>query len=165
MYVVTIVALFAVLPAVSVALEWVLRPKRRDLWSLIGRWVVFWAVGVRLFTAGLSQAMQPEYTAEGIFGITDPVVLPFIQELGFANMSIGAVALISVFVRRWSIPAAVSGLLFFGFAGFRHLFSGDLGTSVQLMALISDLYIFAVLAAYLIAHLLRHRNTSVPAAS
>jgi hypothetical protein len=37
-----------------------------DLWLLLGRWFVFWAVGVRLLTAGIRQIAQPRFTAETI---------------------------------------------------------------------------------------------------
>lgn len=37
-----------------------------DILPLIGKWFVFWTVGVRLFTAGLRQIWRPQFTAQKI---------------------------------------------------------------------------------------------------
>ncbi|QGH69007.1 DUF6790 family protein [Pseudactinotalea sp. HY158] len=154
----TILSFFVVLPTVSILIEWAVRPQRRDLLLLIGRWIVFWAVGIRLFTAGLSQAMRPEYTAEVIFDVTSPVVLPFIQELGFANLALGLVAIVSVLKREWVAPAALAGAMFFGLAGLRHALVAEDATGTRIVALASDLFIFAVLTGYLLRRGIRSRS-------
>jgi hypothetical protein len=48
----------------------------------------------------VSQAIQPEYTAESIFGITHPVVLPFVSELGYANIAMDTMVLHAILRRR-----------------------------------------------------------------
>lgn len=149
MYLLMIVALFAVLPVASIVVTWFVRPGLRHALPLVGMWFTFWAVGVRLFTAGLNQAVNPVYTAESIFEITDPVVLPFIQELGFANIAMGAIALVSLFVATWRPAAATVGAIYFGLAGFRHLIAGGDFSDLRIIAMVSDLLIFVLLAIYL----------------
>ena len=51
MYYVLVAGLMVVLPVVSIVIEWLSVPGA-DLIPLIGKWFVFWAVGVRLFAAG-----------------------------------------------------------------------------------------------------------------
>jgi hypothetical protein len=39
--------------------------------SIIGKWFLFWAVGMRLFVAGCRQIINPAFTAREIFHIKD----------------------------------------------------------------------------------------------
>lgn len=152
MYPVMILALFLVLPLVSTGVELLMRRGRGAAAGLIGvagRWFVFWPVGVRLVSAGLMQILSPEYTAEDIFEITDHSVLPLISELGFANVAMGSIALGSAWLPRWRTPAALVGALYFGLAGLRHLVVGGAFTELRTIAMVSDLFIAVVLAAYL----------------
>ena len=59
-----------VLPAARVIVEALWFGSAADVMLLVGKWFVFWAVGVRLFIAGVRQA-QPQFTAKSIFEIKD----------------------------------------------------------------------------------------------
>ncbi len=158
MYPVMILALFLILPVGSTVVEALVLRRRGapvDLLAITGRWFVFWPVGVRLFTAGLMQIVNPAYTAQDIFGISDPALLPLVSELGFANVAMGAAALVSVAVASWRTPAALVGALYFGLAGMRHLIAGGDVTDTRLIAMVSDLVIAAVLVAWLLILLVR----------
>jgi hypothetical protein len=67
------------------------------LWAVVGKWWVFWAVGVRLLSAGIRQILQPRFTSETILGIKGAEVLMVVRELGFANAAIGTVGVASLF--------------------------------------------------------------------
>jgi hypothetical protein len=149
MYLASIVLLMAVFPVASILIETYLRDTA-DLLFLIGKWFVFWGVGVRLALAGLKQISDPSFTAETIFGIKDPRALIVVQELGFANLSMGVLGLLSLRYPEWVRAAAITGGLFYGLAGFKHWIKGD-RNSIENIAMISDLCIFAVLAAYVVA--------------
>ena len=71
-----------------------------------GQLHVFWAVGVRLFIAGLRQIVQPRYTAETILGVKDPDATLIVRELGFANTAIGSAGLGSIYLAGWVLPVA-----------------------------------------------------------
>jgi hypothetical protein len=58
MYVVMVIGLMVVFPIASVAIEALLH-QGSDLWMLVGKWFVFWAVGVRLMLAGVRQIAKP----------------------------------------------------------------------------------------------------------
>ena len=113
--------------------------------ALVAKWFVFWAVGGRVFTAGLRQAIQPRFTARDIFAIQDPKALILVQELGFANLATGTLGIAALFKPSWVGPAALVGGLFYGLAGMRHL--GKSGKNrLETTATVTDLYAFVVLA-------------------
>jgi hypothetical protein len=55
MYLAAIVLLMLVLPLISVAAQAPMLPDAAALMGLVGKWLTFWGVGVRLFLAGLNQ--------------------------------------------------------------------------------------------------------------
>jgi hypothetical protein len=116
---------------------------------LIGKWFVFWGVGVRIFLAGLRQSIQPRYTAEKILGIKNDEQLIVVQELGFSNLSLGVLGILTILDRSWLLPAAIVGALFYGLAGVRHIFSKQ-RNSLENGAMISNIFLFIVLLCYLI---------------
>ena len=105
MHLIIVVLTMLVLPAASVAIERWTGGATANLWQLIGKWFVFWGVGVRLLIAGVRQVVKPELTATGIFGVTDKAAFPLAQELGFWNVTIGLISIASIRrlngSRRW----------------------------------------------------------------
>jgi hypothetical protein len=87
MYLMVVVLLMGVLPVVSIIAEGALSHGGADLALLIGKWFVFWSVGVRLILAGLRQIANPSFTAESIFGVRDKGALTIVRELGCGNLS------------------------------------------------------------------------------
>jgi hypothetical protein len=91
---------------------------------LVGKWFAFWAVGVRLFLAGVRQMAQPEFTAKTIFEIEDSASFAIMREVGFGNLAMGALGLASLIVSGWVLPAAFVGGLYYGLAGLGHWVRG-----------------------------------------
>lgn len=154
MHLAIIAFLMLVLPLASLALDWSLRAEAGDVVLLAGKWFVFWAIGLRLFTAGLRQIVQPAFTATTIFQSTDPAAQVVVQELGFANMAMGTLGMLSLVHSPWTTAGALVGALFMGIAGVRHALHGD-RTPTQTVSMVSDLLVALVLAAFLIAAFLR----------
>ena len=150
MYYLTIALLMFVLPTGSILVELLVSKSSLALVSLVGRWFVFWGVGGRLLLAGLRQTIQPRFTAETILGIKGDGPLQVVQELGFANIAIGAIGLISIFNGAWVMPPAIAGCLFYGFAGVRHLAKTG-KNAIENTAMWSDLFVAAVLLVYIAA--------------
>ncbi len=145
MYVVMVVALMVLLPIVSTVFE--VRFRRVPLSAAIAlRWFVFWSVGVRLLTAGLSQMIRPHYTAEVILGLDLGEALFLVRELGFANTAVGIAAVTSVFLGSWRLPLALVGAVFYGLAGVNHALH-DERNPLQNVAMLSDLFVASVLIA------------------
>ena len=149
MYTLIVILLMFVLPIISILVEIFLFKTASGIIPLIGKWFVFWAGGIRLFTAGLRQAITPQFTAEAIFGIKSSEALIIVQELGFANLSIGTLGIATIFKSAWVMPAAIAGCLFYGFASIRHLIKKE-KNYLENVATISDLFIFIVMLAYFI---------------
>ena len=147
MYPVIVAAFMFVLPIASIVVETIVGGRGAPGAWVIGRWFVFWGVGVRLALAGLRQITQPSYTAEAILGIKDPESHVVVRELGFANAAIGAVGLGSLVARGWVLPAAMAGTIFYGLAGVNHVARGERSTNENI-AMASDLFIAAVLLAF-----------------
>ena len=71
MYVIIVVLSLLVCPAASVVIQAAQGHHSFDDPVLIARWWTFWAVGIRLFIAGIRQVIQPRFTTEEIFRIRE----------------------------------------------------------------------------------------------
>jgi hypothetical protein len=149
MYFVSIVLLLFVFPAGCVVAEAVWLHDSTNLAVLASKWFVFWAVGVRLFIAGIRQVLQPQFTAERIFDIKDHAAAAIVREIGFGNLSMGALGLASLFKSGWVVPAAIVGGLYYGLAGAGHLTRNNRNFNEQ-VALISDLLMFVLLGTFVV---------------
>lgn len=150
MYLAIVVLLMGILPVASILVEHFAVGASADWWTLIGKWFVFWAVGVRLALAGIRQIVQPAFTAEKIFEIGDKAAHIVVQELGFANLAMGALAVLTLAAPQWTAAAALAGAVFYGLAGARHVLKGGQNRN-ETIATVSDILIFVILAAYLVA--------------
>jgi len=149
MYILVIILVMSVFPIVSILIEMFFFNSNLGIIYLIGKWFVFWAVGVRLFLAGLRQSVQPQFTAEKILGIKAGDQRIIVQELGLANLSMGALGIISILNGNWIVPSAIVGSLFIGLAGIRHIFTKERNL-LENTAMLSNLIILIILLAYLI---------------
>jgi hypothetical protein len=152
MYFASVILLFRVLPVVSISVEALLFHHAMSM-ALVGRWFVFWGVGVRLLMAGFRQVIQPRFTAEEIFGVHDTGSFAIVREVGFANLSMGFLGVCTLFRVGWLVPAAVVGGLYYGLAGALHVFSHDRNAK-EYMAMISDVFIFVVLLVFILKSVL-----------
>jgi hypothetical protein len=147
LYLVNVLATMLVLPILTIAGEAIIKSIPLSV-ELAGKYFIGWAMGVRLLIAGFRQSIRPEFTAEQIFGLHDSrESLPFIRELGFANICMGLLGVVSFFNQEWRLPAAITGGLYFGLAGFLHVFR-KAATFNELIAKISDLFIFGIALLY-----------------
>jgi hypothetical protein len=151
MYFLSILLLLLVIPAACVLAQ-ALLGGAPDLTWLVGKWFTFWACGVRLFVAGLRQTFQPAFTAKAIFRLDDAAAHLIVREIGFGNLSMGALALASLAVSTWVVPAAIVGSLYYGLAGVGHALNKDRNAKEQ-VALWSDLCIFLLLAVFVVLEL------------
>ncbi|HVM71137.1 MAG TPA: DUF6790 family protein [Anaerolineales bacterium] len=149
MYLLSVILLMAILPVVSILAENLLFHSQAGIMALAGKWFVFWAMGVRLFTAGLRQVLQPRFTAEVILGIREAGQTILVQELGFANLAMGTLGVATLLNGAWLVPAALTGALFIGMAGIRHAFSKN-RNRLETEAMISNLFVVIVLIGYLV---------------
>jgi len=119
MYILLVLLQTLLLPLASTAIQ--LSVAGGDPLIVAGIWWAFWGVGTRLTVAGISQLANPARTAKGILGIDDAGAEQVVHELGFANLSMGLIALVAPFVPGWGILGAAAGAIYLGLAGFRHV--------------------------------------------
>lgn len=153
MYFLVIALFMLILPLACVAAEYAWLHTSADLVALTGKWFAFWGVGMRLGLAGFRQAFNPAFTARDIFEIEDERVHPIVRELGFANLSLALLGVLAL-IPGWAAPAALAGGLFFALAGWKHVVARERNLT-RTVAMLSDLFIAAVLAGYLVCVLLR----------
>jgi hypothetical protein len=122
-------------------------------WELVGKWSIFWAIGIRLFTAGIKQASSPEFTATSIFKLKGRESYVVIRELGFANISLGVMGILSVINDNWRVIAAITGGLFFGLAALQHCLK-KADSRNEVVAMLYDLLVFFGILFYLVFKLL-----------
>ncbi len=151
-YLLTVVALVVVLPLLSLVVQRGTTRSDVGLLDAVFRWHVFWAIGVRLLSAGVRQIVQPSFTAREIFNIQGQEALPVVRELGFANVCLGLAAAISVSVASWRVPAAFAGGLYFGIAAAMHVIKRPASPN-EWIALVSDVVIFSITLVCLVHHL------------
>jgi hypothetical protein len=149
MYFATVFLLMLVFPLGSTVVEQFVTHGSVPLMLLAGKWFVFWSAGVRLFIAGLRQFFQPRFTSEQIFGIKSNDALPLVRELGIANFATGVVGMVSLAIPSFILPMAISGAIFYGVAGVRHL-ADSYRTSNENIAMTSDLFVSLIFIAYLV---------------
>jgi hypothetical protein len=87
--------------------------------------------------------------------VKEKAALTIVQELGFANLSIGLLGALTLLNPQWIEPAAIVGGLFYALAGIKHLTKGD-RNATENIAMVSDLFIAIVLAGYLALSWLKH---------
>jgi hypothetical protein len=150
MYIAIVALTMLILPVVSIAIDYDLHPSSSAV-VLVGRWFVFWGVGVRIALAGMRQFFQPSFTARDIFHTTSDEVLPIVRELGVANFSAAVVALLSLAMPSFVLPAAISAAIFYGIAGIRHFAERDRSPNENI-ALGSDLFMASLLALFVVAN-------------
>lgn len=117
--------------------------------TLTGKWFVFWAIGVRLLTAGVRQVLKPEFTAKDIFHIDNKESFIIVKELGFANICFGLSGICSFSIPAWRTAAAFTGGLYMGIAGVQHIIKKP-STPNEWVAMVSDIFIFLLMAGYII---------------
>lgn len=149
MYVASVAVFMFLFPVLSVVTEVFVNKNHANLILLVGKWFVFWAIGVRLFTAGIRQIVKPGLTAEGILGIKDKASWTVVRELGFANFCMGLAGIISLWLTDWRPAVAFIAGLFLLLDGLMH--TKNERNFEENIAMYSDLFLGAVMAVYLVS--------------
>ncbi|GLK84991.1 DUF6790 family protein [Ancylobacter defluvii] len=150
-YYATLLLTMVILPVVSIASELAGNGTLVGFFTIASKWFVFWAVGVRLLLAGIMQLVKPGFTASSILGVDDLRSHVLVQELGCANLAMGAAGLLSLLISSWVFPVAFIGGAFLGLAGLNHMRRPERNFREN-MAMASDLVAaFILFAAFIIA--------------
>jgi hypothetical protein len=122
LYLVNVFGIILVLPIVSIGINVFINFRKKienNFPEIIGNWFIFWSIGIRLFTAGLMQIFNPNYTANLLqLNLNDLIV---IRELGLSNSSIGLLGIISFFKYGLQKYVCLYILIFFSGASIIHI--------------------------------------------
>jgi hypothetical protein len=69
-----------------------------------------------------------------------------------ANFATGVVGIVSLAMPGFVMPVAISAGIFYGIAGLRHFAERDRNRN-ETIAMISDLFVFVILAVYIVVGL------------
>jgi hypothetical protein len=130
---VSVILFFYILPAISIIAN-LMSGEEKLIVETVVKWVVFWGVGLRLFTCGLKQALQPSFTA-------NEKSYPIVRELGFANICTGLCGIVSLFNEKFRMAAIMIGGLYYFFALLQHLLRKE-KNGAEVFVTITDLSIF-----------------------
>lgn len=141
MYTVYIVGIMILMPSICVISEYFLTIHKKhvklSMIYLICKWFIFWALGIRSFSAGIMQSINPSFTAKMLQTGTSNYVM--IRELGFANISMGILAICSLFQSKWRSAASLCIGAFFAMCTFLHISRYGIQLSFdEVIATISD---------------------------
>ena len=153
MFYIAVAALMFVLPLLSIAIE--AATANAAIGALLAcKWFAFWAMGWRLLLAGLRQIVQPAFTARVILGLKHEESHFLVRELGFANVALGLLGVLSLPLPAWRVAAALAGGVFYALAGAAHVRHSH-RNRLENVAMASDLFVAAVLlgsCAALLSH-------------
>lgn len=150
MYLASVSLFMFLLPILSILTEVIANKNHAAFITLLGKWFVFWAIGIRLFTAGVRQIIKPGLTSEGILGIKGKEVWVIVRELGFANAAMGLAGIIALWQPEWRLAVAFIGGLFLLLDGVQHAVSKHRNFEEN-VAMYSDLFIGLIMAIFVIA--------------
>lgn len=153
MYIVIVLLMTVVAPLVSgiiagAATDWAGGPLH-----VFGVWWVFWGIGVRLLTAGVSQILRPQFTSKEILHIDAPEAAQIVQELGFANVALGIAGVLSLSIPAWAPAIGFVGGIFLLLAGIRHV-TKKAKNSKEWVACLTDILVGGIALAFAIGSLL-----------
>jgi hypothetical protein len=135
MFKISVVAFFYIFPVISIGMTSYF--ENVNISNSAFRWIIFWGIGMRLFTCGLKQSFQPEFTANNIFSVTQDKAYPIVRELGFANISLGFCGILSMFFITFRTATAFIGFIYYSLALIQHL-SRKFKNESELFATITD---------------------------
>jgi hypothetical protein len=142
-------ALIAVLPIAAAGLEARIGQVALS-WPNYWKWFIFWGVGIRLFFKGIKLASTPQFTGLSLSSFKNRESYLLLLELGFANMALGSMGILSLINDQWRLITAIAGAIYFGLADMLRLLQKPNGRH-ELVALIYNILVFSGLVAFMVS--------------
>jgi hypothetical protein len=141
------ISLLTVLPMLSVACEHHIA-KTAVTGTLIGKWLLFWAVGIRLIAAGTIQITTSMPANVGLLSNREDSNTVR-KATGIANIVLAGMSFLCVANDGWSQLAAITVGVYVGLAGMQHDFKTPADTNAWIN-MVYDFVVFAVVAICLV---------------
>ncbi len=141
-------ALFVILfPVISICGEAIIKRISVDP-GLTGKWFIFWVAGVRLSFTGIKHIYRRGAAPAAFFYGEKKENFLMIRELGFANITIGVMGMLSVVNSNWRQIAGLAAAIFFGLSALQHFFIKPVNGK-EMAIMVTDIIVFAILLLYL----------------
>ena len=154
---ITVFVNILVLPIISIVINLIINNRKNNsenIFEIIGKWFIFWSLGVRLIIAGLMQIFNPIYTNNLLqLSLNDFII---IRELGLANFSIGLLCTISYFKKSLQKYVCIYMFIFFTGASILHIIRIENINFDELISLITDI-ILIIISMYGIIHSIKNK--------
>lgn len=147
----SVLACFVIVPVIGATVQIVFTYNCVIL--ILLRWFVFGIVGLRLISAGVKQAMIPDFTAKSIFNLSEKDAFALVRELGFANCFIGVMGTCCLFFNSMLLPVAIVAVLYYLCDGIQHIIRKEKNNQ-ELFACITDIYAATVLMVFSIIYII-----------
>jgi hypothetical protein len=149
LFIIWCIALIAVFPMTAALLE--AHSDQVPLnWAGYWKWFIFWGVGIRLFFKGIRLASMPQMTSLSLSSFKNRESYLLLLELGFANMALGAMGILSVINDQWRLIAAIAGAIYFGLTDMLRLLKKT-DDRHERVALIYNILVFSGLVAFMVS--------------
>jgi len=130
--------------------------KKNSFFNLLLKWVVFWTIGVRALTGGFMQFANPKYTMGLLnLGVESAII---IRELGLLQFGVGLAAILSIIRKTYIEPIFICYGIFMIGASYLHISRISHIDFGELVSLIGDLLIVAIIITYFIKMLLKNKK-------
>lgn len=136
-----------VLPLLSAAAEYHFAKVNISA-ALVGKWFIFWTVGIRFLVAGFIQVIRQGRGGSAILLQGDQSG-EFGKILGLVKMFLAGLAFLCMMKESWSLLAAITVGIYVGLAGFQHDFKKP-GTAEGWISMIYDMIVFVVITTCLV---------------
>ena len=114
------------------------------------KWFIFWGVGIRLFFKGIKLASTPQITGLSLSSFKNRDSYLLLLELGFANMALGAMGILSLINDQWRLIAAIAGAIYFGLTDMLRLLKKT-NSRHERVALVYNILVFLGLVAFMVS--------------
>ncbi|PVD52239.1 hypothetical protein DC498_10980 [Terrimonas sp.] len=115
---------------------------------LVGRWFIFWTVGIRLLVAGFTQVITAHRQGNTILLRGDPNG-DTRKIIGLVKILLAGLGFLCMINNEWSLLAAITVGLYIGLAGFQHDFKKPI-TWEDWIYMIYDLLVFLMITCCLV---------------
>ncbi len=115
---------------------------------LLGRWFVFWTIGVRLMVAGLTEVMSSRRQGNIIF-LQGSESGEYRKIIGYLKILLAALGFLCMIKAQSSLIAALTAGIYLGLTGFRHDFKKPC-TAIEWLYLGYDIIVFFVIITCLV---------------
>lgn len=139
------IVFLTVLPLVSAAVEYHFTKTGMSA-VLVGKWFIFWTVGIRFLVAGFTQVIRQ---GRGALILQGDTTGGFGKVLGLVKMLLAGMAFLCVMKDSWSLLAAITVGVYVGLAGFQHDFKKP-NTAEGWISMVYDMIVFTVITTCLV---------------